>query len=113
MNGDDPIADQHTALHTRAGDKALTVGGVLLPTCVYDVCMARLNVYVPDDLAEAARAAELNVSAITQAAIRSALEADSVRAWLDSLSSLEAVDVTHAEAERALTEARDELWGDG
>ncbi len=74
--------------------------------------MARLNVYVPDDLAEAARAAELNVSAITQAAIRTALDANSVNGWLDALGSLEPVAVTHADAERALAEARDELWGD-
>ena len=78
--------------------------------------MARLNVYVPDELAEAARAAELNVSAITQAAIRRALDADSVGAWLDSLDSLDVLDpapISDAAAERALAEARDELWGDG
>jgi hypothetical protein len=75
--------------------------------------MARLNVYVPDELADAARKAELNVSAITQEAIRGALDANSVSAWLDSLDSLDPARVTHAAAERALAEARDELWGDG
>ncbi len=75
--------------------------------------MARLNVYVPDDLAEAARTAELNVSAITQDAIRRALDANSVGAWLDSLDSLEPAPVTCAAAERALVEARNDLWGDG
>ena len=85
----------------------------VFPACVYDVCMARLNVYVPDELAEAARAAELNVSAITQDALRTALDANSVGVWLDSLDSLDPACVTHAAAERALAEARDELWGDG
>jgi post-segregation antitoxin (ccd killing protein) len=75
--------------------------------------MARLNVYVPDELAEAARAAELNVSAITQDAIRTVLDANSVDAWLDSLELPDRVSVSHAAAQRALDEARDELWGDG
>ena len=85
----------------------------VIPAGVYDVCMARLNVYVPDELADAARAAELNVSAITQDALRTALDANSVGAWLDSLDSLDPAPVTHATAERALADARDELWGDG
>jgi post-segregation antitoxin (ccd killing protein) len=74
--------------------------------------MARLNVYVPDELADAARAAELNVSAITQDAIRAVLSARSAAAWLDSLDSLEPVSVTSTAAHRALDEARDELWAD-
>src|ERR1051326_1516100 len=41
---------------------------------VYDVCMARLNVYVPDDLAERARRAGLNISALAQAAILAELD---------------------------------------
>ena len=32
--------------------------------------MARVNVYLPDDLAAKARAADLNVSRLTQAAIQ-------------------------------------------
>ena len=75
--------------------------------------MARINVYVPDDLAEAARSADLNVSAITQDALRTVLSAKSAAAWLDSLGSLEPVDVSSDVARRALDEARDELWGDG
>ena len=75
--------------------------------------MARLNVYVPDELAKAARAAELNVSALTQEAIRTALDANSVDAWFASLDALDPVSVSHTTAQRALDEARDELWGDG
>jgi hypothetical protein len=74
--------------------------------------MSRINVYLPDDLADAARASDLNVSAITQAAIRSALEANSVTSWLDALTTLEPVEITHEQVERAVDEAREELWGD-
>jgi post-segregation antitoxin (ccd killing protein) len=75
--------------------------------------MARINVYVPDELADAARSAALNVSAITQDAIRTVLAAKSSAAWLDSLGSLEPVHVSSEAGRRALDEARDELWGDG
>ena len=75
--------------------------------------MARINVYLPDDLADAARSAELNVSAITQDAIRTALSVKSTAAWLDSLDVLEPVHVSSAAGHRALDEARDELWDDG
>lgn len=34
-------------------------------------------------------------------------------AWLDDLGSPEPGAVTHADAEQALAEARDELWVDG
>lgn len=38
------------------------------------VCLARSNVYVPDELAERARARGLNISAVTQNAISAELE---------------------------------------
>jgi hypothetical protein len=44
--------------------------------------------------------------------VRGALDANSVSAWLDSLDVLEPAPITHAAAERALAEARHELWGD-
>ena len=75
---------------------------------VYYVCMARLNVYVPDDQAKAARAAGLNVSALTQAAIDRALAAKATNDWLASLSR-EPTGVTHEQAMAALDEAREEL----
>ncbi|MGH3097913.1 MAG: type II toxin-antitoxin system CcdA family antitoxin, partial [Streptosporangiales bacterium] len=40
---------------------------------MYAVCMARLNVWVPDELASEARSAGLNVSAVTQAALAAEL----------------------------------------
>ena len=75
---------------------------------VYSVCMARLNVYVPDELAKAARAAGLNVSALTQAALDRALAAKATNDWLASLSR-EPTGVTHEQAMAALDEAREEL----
>jgi post-segregation antitoxin (ccd killing protein) len=39
------------------------------------VCVARVNVYLPDDLAQRAKAAGLSISAVTQNALRSALTA--------------------------------------
>ena len=72
--------------------------------------MARLNVYVPDDLAAAAREEGLNVSALTREAIAAALAARATDGWLSSLGSEEA-DVSHADVLEALDAARDELGG--
>lgn len=69
--------------------------------------MARLNVYVPDDLAERARARGLNVSALTQAALATELDRDATAPWLDSLSSPPRP-VEHEAVLVALDEARDE-----
>lgn len=74
--------------------------------------MARVNVYLPDDLAAQAKQAQLNVSAITQQAIRSTLAASATDAWLTGLGALDRPDIDHATVARALAEAKDELWGD-
>ena len=77
--------------------------------CIF-VCMARLNVYVPDDLAEKARARGLNVSALTQAAIAAELEAGATAEWLAELP--ESVgSVSHDAAMAALDAARAEFGG--
>lgn len=70
--------------------------------------MARLNVYVPDDLAEKARARGLNVSALTQAAITSELEARATAEWLAELPATSGP-VPHDAAMAALVAARDEF----
>ena len=75
---------------------------------VYYVCMARLNVYVPDDLAAAARGEGLNVSALTQDAIGAALAARATDRWLDSLGPGEQ-EFDRADVLAALDAARDEL----
>ncbi|WP_345602328.1 type II toxin-antitoxin system CcdA family antitoxin [Pseudonocardia adelaidensis] len=73
--------------------------------------MARLNVYVPDELAERARAADLNLSALTQAAITNELQRRATDAWLASLPSPRHR-VSHGAALAALDEARAELTGE-
>ena len=70
--------------------------------------MARLNVSVPDELATAARSAHLNVSALTQAAIRRALAERSSAAWLRTVRDLPATGVLHDDALDALDAVRDE-----
>jgi post-segregation antitoxin (ccd killing protein) len=71
--------------------------------------MARLNVYVPDELAEEARSAGLNVSALTQDAIRATLAAGSTDAWLATLPSGRARTATHDAVMDALDAARAEM----
>jgi post-segregation antitoxin (ccd killing protein) len=73
--------------------------------------MARLNVYVPDELAERARAAGLNLSALTQAAITNELQRRVTDAWLSSLPSPRS-HVSHDAALAALDVARAELAGE-
>lgn len=73
------------------------------------MCMARLNVYVPDDLASRAREAGLNVSRLTQDAIAAALGAAATDAWLAELEERGPLgDVSHDEVLQALDESRDE-----
>lgn len=71
--------------------------------------MARVNVYLPDDLAERARAAGVSISAVTQDALRAALAADDVDRWLDRLDRLPSHDVSHETVIGAIDSARDEF----
>jgi post-segregation antitoxin (ccd killing protein) len=71
--------------------------------------MARVNVYIPDDLAEAARDAGLNVSRIAQDALRDALAAGSTDRWLASLPREPTSAITHEDVMDALNAARDEF----
>ena len=71
--------------------------------------MARVNVYLPDDLAGAARVARLNVSALTQEAVRGALAARRMDAWLEGVLELKAPPIDVASVLAAVREARDEL----
>jgi len=70
--------------------------------------MARLNVYVPDAVAEQARAAGLNVSALTQEAIGRALAIHATDRWL-ALLPQHPPHVSHRAALQALDDARDDL----
>ncbi len=70
--------------------------------------MARLNVYVPDDLAERARARGLNVSALTQAAISAELESSDTDVWLGTLADRNTT-ARHDDVIDAIDAARDEF----
>ncbi|MFD2415909.1 type II toxin-antitoxin system CcdA family antitoxin [Amycolatopsis pigmentata] len=72
--------------------------------------MARLNVYVPDELAERAKAAKLNVSALVQAAIADELQRRATDSWLDTLPAPRET-VSHDAVLDALDGARAELGG--
>jgi hypothetical protein len=71
--------------------------------------MARVNVYLPDQLAGEARAAGLNISRVAQDAIGRALARAETDRWLDRLAVLPRVEVPHAHVIAAIDEARDEL----
>lgn len=75
--------------------------------CVYSVCMSRVNVYLPDDLAAQAKDAGVNLSAVTQAAVRQVLAARSTDAWLAALPRRQG-SVAHESAMEALDAVRDE-----
>lgn len=72
--------------------------------------MARVNIYLPDDLAAAAREAGLNVSAVTRQALADALSARATDAWLETLE-LGSSEVTREQTLAAVDAYRDELDG--
>ena len=69
--------------------------------------MPRVNVYLPDDLAAAARTAGLNLSSLTQEAIRRELTGRTTDAWLTTLDPAPS-EVSHDTALAALDAAREE-----
>jgi len=71
--------------------------------------MARINVYLPDDLAALARAAQLNVSGLTQEAVRAALAASATDDWLDAMSRLSPLEIGPAQVKAAVAAAKDDL----
>lgn len=79
---------------------------------MYTVCIARVNVYLPDELNERAKAAGLRISVVTQDALRSVLDAYDTDRWLDSLDRLPGVEVSHDEVIAAVDDARAELGAD-
>ncbi len=83
------------------------------PNGVYDMRMARVNVYLPDELAIAAKEAGLNVSGLTQDALRSALSVGQIKDWLDEVAGLRPTGVDHETALLAVAAAKEELEGRG
>lgn len=68
-----------------------------------------MNIYLPDDLAQRAREAGLNVSAVAREAIESILEARALNAWLDRVRQLPSLGVTHEEVMESNDAARAEF----
>jgi post-segregation antitoxin (ccd killing protein) len=75
--------------------------------------MARINVYVPDELAARSREAGLNVSALTQRAIAAALAVEQTDAWLASVAPRRPTEVALDDVLAALDEARDDFGAAG
>jgi post-segregation antitoxin (ccd killing protein) len=71
--------------------------------------MARVNVYLPDELAARAKAAGVSISTVTQDALRSALAASDTDGWLDSLERLPPQEVSHDVVIRTLDDVRNEF----
>lgn len=75
--------------------------------------MARVNVYLPDELAREAKAAGLNVSRVAQEALSSRLAQAETDSWLERLERLPRADVPHARVIEAIEETRAELGESG
>lgn len=73
--------------------------------------MARVNVYLPDDLASQARAAGLNISRVTQDAVSGALARRETDRWLQQLDDLPVARVAHERVIEAIEQARAEIGG--
>lgn len=71
--------------------------------------MSRVNVYLPDDLAEEAKRAGLNISSLTQEAIRSSLAAQSLGKWQQLVADLESPGISHAKVIEVVNSAKDDL----
>jgi post-segregation antitoxin (ccd killing protein) len=71
--------------------------------------MARVNIYLPDDLAARARAAGVNVSAVARSALEAELASSAWSEWVAQVSRLPRLPVSHEEVLGAMDAARDEL----
>lgn len=73
--------------------------------------MARVNVYLPDELAREARSAGLNISSIAQEALSRRLTRSETDRWLDRLDRLPRAEISHQKVIEAVGAARAELGG--
>ena len=73
--------------------------------------MARVNIYLPDDLADEARSAGLNVSNVAQDALRRELANRATSAWVERVMSLPPLSpaVAHAAVLEAIDATREEM----
>ena len=70
--------------------------------------MARVNIYLPDDLAAEARSADINLSALVQDAVRALLTSRSTDAWLAAVPRSEDPGPSHDGVLAALDAVREE-----
>lgn len=76
---------------------------------VYPVCMARVNIYLPEDLAIRAREAGLNVSGVAQEALERELRFRATKEWLAQVRANPPLKGwTHADTIAVLDEVRAE-----
>ena len=73
--------------------------------------MSRVNVYLPDDLADKAKRAGLNISSLTQDAIRSSLALQNLARWQQRVAELDSPAVSHTKVLDAVKSAKDEFDG--
>lgn len=73
--------------------------------------MARVNIYLPDELADQARSAGINVSAVSRSAIEREVTSKGSTQWLDRVATLPRSSVTHDQVVSAVRAAREELDG--
>lgn len=71
--------------------------------------MARVNIYLPDELAVRVREAGLNISAVARSALEDALARTAMGAWLEKVANLSATSATHEDVIAALDADRDEI----
>lgn len=111
MEGDSELGvGAGDGLYARAAPGRLGLGSALsFGSCVYNMRMARVNVYLPDELAARARDAGLNVSGVTQEALEEALALKDTDRWLDRLEDLPRTAIAHERVIEALDDARNEL----
>ncbi len=68
--------------------------------------MGNISVYLPDALMKDVQASEINVSAVTQRALRQELERSSLTRWSAQVAALAPVQVEHSDRQHALDEAK-------
>lgn len=76
---------------------------------MYIACVARVNIYLPDDLAAEARAEGINVSGVCREAIEASLRMLRQKAWLVALQNHEPIEIPLEEIQTAVHGAQADL----
>lgn len=73
--------------------------------------MARVTIYLPDELADQARSVGINVSAVSRSAVERELASRGSTEWLDRVAHLPRTEVTHDQVLEAVRASRNEFGG--